>query len=660
MTIQQIRSAIGAELEATPEYYDFKVQETTREGDLWRVTVKPGAAHTDGGYSRVVLDDSFDGASAWWAGPPKGAANVLTVISEDDQIILKGATSPPPGAGHLLRLYPPRYLQALAECWSDTDWAKTAFACLKDLDSPSEVETNPLSGHAFRWLRRAQRRALKLPGLTSSFLWGPPGTGKTTAVGVILAEYLQVNPRGRVLLLSTTNHAVDQAILAVDRALEQSNRQALRRTIKRLGSRFIASHYVGREHLIPVVDRDLIRRLAKAEAERPPATDIEAYSAWSETVERLRKEVRAQSLDTLRSARLASMTTTRAAFTLADLRELPPFDLVVFDEASQVGLAHALALMPLGRVRLFAGDPQQLAPVVRSPSRHPQQWLARSPFDHKPNSGPSVCLLDEQSRMAEPICRVVSHLFYRGKLRVAADVVANAEWQSDRERAFGDIVADEQIVVQDVAEPGVWSQHYQGPIRYSSAEMIAELLDSALERDVVEPGEVVVLTPFRAQRALLRQRLSARKIKHVKVSTVHRAQGSEAAFVIFDPVDGANRFLLTDDARRLINVALSRAQAKIILLLSPSDRDNPVFGQIWNMARLSSDERPITPIAELVSQPGFPSHVVGRRVAIGEHVGEVSRVASDTSKIWMINECTGTEQCFLVSYLRGHAKAKDV
>lgn len=651
MSIQDIRSAIGSELEATPEYYDFTVQETTREADLWRVTVKPGAAHTEGGYSRVVLDDSFDGASAWWAGPPKGAANVLTVISEDDQIILKGATAPPPAANHLIRLYPPRYLQALAECWRDTDWSNKAFACLKDLEAPSEVETNPLSGHAFRWLRRAQRRALKLPGFTSSFLWGPPGTGKTTAVGVIVAEYLHVNPRGRVLLLSTTNHAVDQATVAVDKALEQSNRQTLRGAIKRLGTRFIASHYVGREHLIPVVDRELISRLAKAEAERPPTTDIEAYNAWSEKVERLRQQVRAQSLDTLRTARLSSMTTTRAVFVLADLRELPPFDLVVFDEASQVGLAHALALMPLGRVRLFAGDPQQLAPVVRSPSRHPQHWLARSPFDHKPSRGPSVCLLDEQSRMAEPICRVVSHLFYRGELRVAVDAAANAQWQSDRERAFGDIIADEQIVVRDVSEPGVWSQHYQGPIRYSSAEMIAELLSSALERDLVKPDEIVVLTPFRAQRALLRQRLSARKIKHVKVSTVHRAQGSEAPFVVFDPVDGSNRFLLTEDARRLINVALSRAQAKIVLLLSQSDRDNPVFGKIWNMVRLSSDERPITPITELVSQPGFPINVVGRRVAIGDHVGEVSRVSSDNSRLWMINECTGAEHCFLVSYL---------
>ena len=68
---------------------------------------------------------------------------------------------------------------------------------------------------------------------SSSFLYGPPGTGKTTTLGVLLAEYLHLNPRARVLLLSTTNHAVDQATVAVDKALEQSKREALRKTIKR-------------------------------------------------------------------------------------------------------------------------------------------------------------------------------------------------------------------------------------------------------------------------------------------------------------------------------------------------------------------------------------------------------------------------------------------
>ena len=658
MSISDIRSAISAELEATPEYYDFKVQRAERDGNLWRVTVQPGSAFAGGVYTQVVLDASFDGASAWWAGPPKGAASVLTVISEDDQIILKGATAQPPGADQLIRLYPPRYLQALAECWCDGDWAARAFACMQNLGSPKEIEANPLSGHSFRWLRRAQRRALKLVNYSSSFLWGPPGTGKTTLLGVILAEYLHVNPRARVLMLSTTNHAVDQATVAVDKALEQAKRETLRQTVKRVGTRFMASHYDGREHLLPVLDRDLIARLARAEADCPPITDIAAYSGWAERVDGLRRQVRAQSIEVLSKARLISMTTTRAAFTLADLRELPPFDLVVFDEASQVGLAHALAVMPLGRSRLFAGDPKQLSPVVRSPAKNPQRWLARSPFSEKPRSGPSVCLLDEQSRMVGPISDMVSHLFYEGELHVASDALKNADWLNARSLTFGNIGPADHVSLLAVAENGIWSQAYRGPIRYGSANLIAELLKVAANRGHASAKDVIVLTPFRAQRALLRQRLTAHGVRDIKVSTVHRAQGSEASVVIFDPTDGANSFLLTEEAKRLINVALSRAKAKIVLVLSPGDAVNPIFAQISNRVRLARDARPVTPIAELVFRPGFPGCVVGLRVAIARHVGEVSRISTDGSIIWMVNELTGGEQSFDTSVIRRNVGAQ--
>lgn len=652
MSVLDIRAAIRDELAATPEYYDFKVQQIARDQFLWRVTVQPGAVYTDGGFARVVLDDSFDGAAAWWAGPAKGGARVLTVIPEDDQLVLKDASAPPPGASHLIRLYPPRYLQALETVWRDTDWARLAFATLKELETPTTLPVNPLSGHAFRWLRRAQRQALRLVGYSSSFLWGPPGTGKTTVLGVILAEYLHANPHGRVLVLSTTNHAVDQATISVDKALEQANRHELRHSVQRIGSRFIASEYHGREHLLPVLDRDLVARLAKAEGERPPNTDIAAYHAWSERVEQLRQAVRAQSLKVLRSARLASMTTTRAVFTLADLRELPTYDLVVFDEASQVGLAHALALVPLGRARLFAGDPAQLAPVVRSQTPYAKCWLARSPFDIKPGNGPSLCLLNEQSRMVEPVCRLVSQLFYGGSLKVAARIDQEEVWRAERQRVFGSIAADEHINIQPVTEKGTYSQHYQGPIRYQSADRIADLLSAAHAKLVSQPGSIVVLTPFRAQRALIRQRLSARGVKGVKVSTVHRAQGSEAPIVIFDPVDGANPFLTTPEARRLINVALSRAQAKLILYLSRDDCTNLIFRQIDNIVRLAGDTRPIIPLTDLVGERGFPQSAIGRRVRVGTYVGEIARTSPDISKLWLINEVTGAEHCYLVSLLR--------
>lgn len=666
MSLADVRAALDAELSATPEYYDFKVLRSERDGPLWRVTLEPGYVFAEGqrpgaASAQALLDDSLDGASAWWGAPVKGGASVLAVVAEDDQLVLQNASSAPPPADHLIRLYPTRFLNAVADAWWDSPWAEQALACLPDLGQPQLAPAGPaLTGSPFRWLRAAQRQALALVQHSSAFLWGPPGTGKTTTLGVLLAEYLDTRPDARALLLSTTNYAVDLATLAVDKALLKGRREHLRPMVQRLGTRFDAAAYAGREHLIPTEDGDLIARLARAESQRPSARDATALKAWADRVAALRDELRASSLRVLQRCRLAAMTTTRAAFTLKSLRELatdgePPFDLVVFDEASQVSLAHTLALMPLGRARLFAGDPQQLSPVVRSEDRLAQRWLGRSAFAHMPRAGASVALLDEQSRMAAPIGDLVSELFYDGLLRVAADV--SADWRAERTRALGDIPPEVHVQVQRMTRDGGWSAHERGPVRRESAEAVAALAEQALAQGW-QPDELIVLTPFRAQRALIRQCLRARGLPEtLRVSTVHRAQGSEAPVVLFDPADGAQPFLQGEAAQRLLNVALSRAQAKLVLFVSAADAAGALLAPLMQKLRLAGDTRTAVPLQALAAQPDFPANALGRLVTAGRHRGEVSRISADGRQFWLRNAATGAEQLFDSAFWRERARA---
>lgn len=630
MPIADIRAAIEAELAATPEFYDFRVLRRVADGALWRVTLEADYVYAQGQRpgevsAQTLLDDRLEGASAWWGVPGKGSATVRAVVVEDDELVLDRASAPPPGEGHLIRIYPPRFLNAVADAWREDAWARRAADGWPGLSRPARRAQAPrLDGSPFRWLRDAQRQALGLIGWTDAFLWGPPGTGKTTTLGVLLAEYLDRSPHARVLLLSTTNHAVDLATLAVDKALHKGRREALRGDVQRLGSRFDAAAYEGRGHLIPPAGMPSAQALAHC--------------------------------------RLATMTTTRAVFTLKTLRELaagdePPFDLVVFDEASQVSLAHALALMPLGRARLFAGDPQQLSPVLRSEDRLARLWLGRSPFAAMPRGdaavGP-VAMLDEQSRMAAPIGALVSDLFYDGVLRVAADASASEAWHRERARALGDVPADVHVKVHRITREGFWSAKDRGPIRRESADAIAALIAQALDSGDWAPEELIVLTPFRAQRALIRQRLTACGVdERVRVSTVHRAQGSEAPVVFFDPADGTQPFLRTEEARRLLNVALSRAQAKVVICLSSADLTNEVLAPIVHRMRLAGDAREAVPLQVLARAADFPFNTRGLRVSAGRLTGEVERIAPDGRQFWVINEKSGNAVVIDAAFWRG-------
>lgn len=692
MSLADLRAALDAELAATPEFYDFKVLRSEREGALWRVTLEPGYVFAEGrppgqAAALSLLDDSLDGASAWWGAPAKGHASVLALRVEEDQLLLQNASSPPPGPDQLIRLYPPRFLKSLVDAAWDTPWAEAALALRPSLSQPQAAAAGPaLTGAPFRWLREAQRRALaRLLRHRSAYLWGPPGTGKTTLLGVLLAEYLDSRPAARVLLVSSTNQAVDQALLAVDKALEKGRRDPLRVHLRRLGTRFDPAAYAGREHLLPVDDPALLAELARVEAARPPGRDALALKTWSDRLAHLREQLRADTRRTLRQCRLAAMTASRATSSLALLRglaeEVPaggrcsqptsapdaaPFDLLVFDEASQLSLAQTLLLMPLGAACLFAGDPQQLAPVLRSREPAAQRWLGRSAFADLPRGAPSVVLLDEQSRMAPPISELVSEVFYEGALRVAADALQRPDWLAARQRAFpgageGSALDPSQHVhFLPVHGPPRWSPHDRGPQRPASAEAIATLVALALDRGNWQPHEIVVLTPFRAQRALIRRHLQAAGIddsRGVRVSTVHRAQGSEAPVVCFDPVDATLPFLQTPDAHRLLNVALSRAQGQVLLWLSDADAASPLLAPLVQRRRLAGDARPAVPLQQLAAAPDFPRNALGQRVSAGRVTGEVQGVSPDGRQLWLVNERSGAAMPLDVAFWRARAQA---
>jgi hypothetical protein len=657
-----ILHGIDVELKTSSKPEKFEVEAKQKDGSVWKVWLTPGQY---GGR----LDESLEGAYAWWPGDQhgvgKGTADVLSVVPEEELVVLRFVTSPLPESGKELLIYPIQYLQKLRDLWADEAFAEARLQWWDQSNVENEKSGSPVDPSRYRWLRSRQRDAFQLPAWKVAFLWGPPGTGKTTTLGALLGRFLQQFPSHRVLLLSTTNSAVDQAIVAVDNALAEltaTERQPslLRRSCLRIGTHFVPRYYEDEQHLLPTKDFSHLERLMELYRHEPPRQQAQQYSRWKSEIESIQNEIRKQAVDALKRARLAALTTTGAAFRYHELTQLSQYDLVVFDEASQVSVVHALTLAGLGRHVLFAGDPKQLAPVVQSEDTDAREWLGKSPFESMQDGHGSTCLLDEQSRMAQPICDLISHTFYRGKLKVASDKKNDQKWRSEREAFYlpGQGKRNAYLILTDAEAKYV--PKMGGNVRFETAEQIVQLVHGLTENRLKEE-DILVITPYRAQRALIRRKLRNAGYKKIQVSTVHRAQGSERDTVIFDPVSADNRFMNNEDlGPRLINVAVSRAKARVVLFASPENRRNPYIAQIAGIIENSAPTRRAESIHQYLFWKNFPDCVIGKTVDI-PHPNRPSLIVKVTgldpsgSKLVGVNCLTGAPIMLSIEHLQNAA-----
>ncbi|HEU4411692.1 MAG TPA: ATP-binding protein [Polyangiaceae bacterium] len=552
-------AALEAELAAASEPVRLTVKaRESSGGGVWAFGVEVGR-------DEARFDESLEAARAYW---PGGGGDVTAVVTDPPSVHLRFVTSDPPPVGDYLWLYPPRFLEPLVRVWQRDDAGPAAAAVLDACAGAvagGRAPAPPPGG-----LRARQREAFGLLGHAASFLDGPPGTGKTHTLAALVGAALDDDIVGRVLLVSTTNAAVDLALVRADDLAGGSRRHRFVRS----GYHYAPERYLGREHLLPAGAGELLAALAAVHARKPARADAAAFAAWRADEAAARRRLRAHAAEARRGARLVAMTVANAV-ALFDELAAGPFDLVVFDEASQIGRAAALAVARLGRRALFAGDPRQLGPVVVADHAGARRWLGTSMFLHRVRGAPNACFLDEQSRMAPPICRLVSATFYDGALRVAAESERDGGWRAARRIGRAGF---EHVLVREV-EPG------GGRVRASSARAAASLA-AGLAGEGFAPADILFLTPFRRQREALRAALDAAGFAGVEASTVHRAQGREAPAVVFDPVDEASDFLDGEHGRRLVAVALSRAQAKLVLLVAPARlADAHLFRALVDAAR---------------------------------------------------------------------------
>jgi superfamily I DNA and/or RNA helicase len=284
-----------------------------------------------------------------------------------------------------------------------------------------------------------------------------------------------------------------------------------------------------------------------------------------------RKSLRDQEGEAVRKARvvLATMTNVYVSRLLADER----FDVIVVEEAGMAVLPTLFFCSALAREKvIMVGDPRQLPPIVQSDDPYVRKAMGRSIFEVTVPSldrQAPVVMLDTQYRMHPVIGDLVSALFYSGNL-VNGENTPERQAIADRPPCPG-----RPLAVVDTEGSSTCARQEGEASRLNEATA-ALCVDLAIEgvRQGIE--SVAIITPYVAQSREIRRRLAGfrRDAERIECRTVHRFQGGERDMVVLDLVDAHPMrpgVLLCDDregsqARNLINVSISRARGKLVIV----------------------------------------------------------------------------------------------
>jgi very-short-patch-repair endonuclease len=442
-------------------------------------------------------------------------------------------------------------------------------------------------------------------------LWGPPGAGKTHSLAELCSILLESSSDERILIVAPSNVAVDSAMIELLAAFQRHpalEHLLTERRVVRFGYPR-DERVLGHPELFGPVDRELLseevatlHRTIRAMKEGLAPEDRIAIARAE--LHQLQERIKERLTSHLSNARLVA-TTVASAFTGQNtLAEAGAWGTVAADEASMINAAIVLALASIAKKRLLlVGDPRQLAPIFEwqrgaAPDKV-EHWLGKDPYEFSTisvGSGWDKQIRTDDSRIARVLSQRRCHPRIWSLVESLYPAVASGVSVGELDSiASAPPLPGEPAVLMDVSSPSAAEQDDLGKIstddlaqRYLSAcrksgktwenPPTAWLaIDLAREIRAHAPGtRIAIITPYRGQVKLVRRWLHEEikidsRLEGIEVGTVHSFQGGEADAVIFDVVDGSPRpgpgVLLRDDAgMRLVNVAITRARGKLVII----------------------------------------------------------------------------------------------
>jgi ssDNA-binding Zn-finger/Zn-ribbon topoisomerase 1 len=279
-------------------------------------------------------------------------------------------------------------------------------------------------------------------------------------------------------------------------------------------------------------------------------------------------------IQVLKDAKLVATTLTKS-YISKEIENID-FDILLVDEVSMAPMPMLYwAASKIKKGITIVGDFKQLPPICLADDELAKKWLSRSIFDELHISEISqaekrVQPLYIQYRMHPHISEIVNKRVYANRLEDHESVKSKSKTDS--------VAGNAAVCLIDTSIHNPWCSQLETGGRFNLiSALICVSLAEKISKTFLENESIGIITPYKSQARLILKIAEDKGIlknTKIRINTVHSFQGGEETAIIFDSVEGEggkkwsmiNEYNNTEDAKLLLNVAMTRAKTKLFVV----------------------------------------------------------------------------------------------